>query len=341
MNEPDLGVRCSAGNPEESRQALASLEHSPSKLIVGPIALVALYSLGAGDAVTKAFGKLGVAQSTIDELQQIINGRKAMWSEREHMSVGKQGNRYVRSVITPEDVKRNIDYLEDVVKWTRKNCDILPCAATLQINLLQKQELDDLFQPSFIDSLLIASQPGYLLLSDDERLRSYANTNFSADAGTDFHIDGVWTQAVLKHCVNKQLLDKAEYDKMTLKLICSNYYHISFDGDVLIEAARQSDWNASEPYSIVVRTLGNQRTDLLMAMSASVDFLYRLWIEPIPRMQREYLTLQLFGGLTAGRSTREVLNTLASGIGERFTLNPLAERDIRRLIQIYAETRLV
>ena len=339
MSKPDLGVRCNSGNPEESRQALALLDNRPSKLIVAPISLITLHRLGAADTVVKAFGKLGIAQSTIDELQHVINEREGMWSDREHMSVGKEGDRYVRSVFTADQVTRDIDYLKGIVKWTRENCDILPCTAALNINQLLKQELDDLFQPSFLDSLLIASQSGHLLLSDDERLRSYANTNFSVDAGIDFHIDGVWTQAVLKHCVDKKLLDKAEYDKMTLKLICSNYYHILFDGDVLIEAARQSDWNASEPYSIVVRTLGNQRTDLLVAISVSVDFLYKLWMEPIPRMQCEHLTLQLFGGLTSHRSTREVLNLLASGIGERFTLNPLAEQDILSLIEIYVETR--
>ena len=339
MSKPDLGVRCNSGNPEESRQALALLDNRPSKLIVAPISLITLHRLGAADTVVKAFGTLGIAQSTIDELQHVINEREGMWSDREHMSVGKEGDRYVRSVFTADQVTRDIDYLKGIVKWTRENCDILPCTAALNINQLRKQELDDLFQPFFIDTLFIATQPGYLLLSDDERLRSYAITNFSVDAGTDFHVNGVWTQAVLKHCVNKKLLDKAEYDKMTLKLICSNYYHMSFNGDVLIEAARLSDWNASEPFSIVVRTLANQRTDLFVALSASVDFLFRLWIEPIPRTQREYLTLQLFGGLTAGRSTREVSNLLASGISERFTLNPLAEQDILSLIEIYVETR--
>ena len=73
----------------------------------------------------------------------------------------------------------------------------------------------------------------------------------------------------------------------------------------------------------------------------AVDFLYKLWVEPIPVKQREYLTLELFGGLTLGRRTREVLVLLVSAIGERFILIPLAEQDILALIQIYGETRHV
>ena len=257
MNKPDLGIRCSAGDLEESIQAHNLLENPVSKIIVDPISLLTIHRLGAADTVVRAFGKLGIAQSTIDELQYIINEREGMWSEREHMNVGKEGDRYVKSVITPEAVRRDIEDLKGIVNWIWGNCDILPCSAALEINHHSRQKLNDLFQAVFIDTLLIASEPGYLLLSDDERLRSYAKTNFSVDAGTNLHVDGVWTQAVLEHCVNEHLLDKAEYDKMIIKLVCSHYYHTVFDADVLMEAAEQSNWIPSEPYTTLVKTLGD------------------------------------------------------------------------------------
>jgi len=52
--------------------------------------------------------------------------------------------------------------------------------------------------PLFVDTLLIASEPGNLLYSDDERLRSFAKT--------EFKVDGVWTQTVLMHCLNINLI---------------------------------------------------------------------------------------------------------------------------------------
>ena len=228
MSKPDLGVRCSIGNPEEKAQALALFGDPQPKLVVDLISLITLHRLGASDAVIKAFGKLSIAQSTIDELQQIINEREGMWSKREGMGVGKPEDQYVKSVINPEEVRHSIEYLEDILKWIRENCEVHPCTAALQMNQLRKQELDNLLQPLFIDPLLLASQPGHLLLSDDEPLRSYAKTAFNHHAGANFHIDGVWTQVVLEHCVSKNLLDKAEYDKMTIKLVCSHYYHTSF-----------------------------------------------------------------------------------------------------------------
>ena len=90
MSKPDLGVRCSSGDFEERRQALALLGDSHPKLVVGLISLMTIHGIGAADTVIKAFGKLGIAQSTIDELQDIINEKEGMWSKREGMSIGNK-----------------------------------------------------------------------------------------------------------------------------------------------------------------------------------------------------------------------------------------------------------
>ena len=76
MSKPDLGIRCSVGNPEERNQALVLLNDSQPKLVVDIISLMTIYGIGAANTIIKAFGKLRVAQSTIDELQRIINDKK-------------------------------------------------------------------------------------------------------------------------------------------------------------------------------------------------------------------------------------------------------------------------
>ena len=97
ISNPDLGIRCCVGNLEEKTQAFTLLEASQPKLVVDIIALITLHCLEAADTVVNAFGKLGVAQSTIDELQRIIH-EKQMGSDREGMIVGKQGDRYVNTL---------------------------------------------------------------------------------------------------------------------------------------------------------------------------------------------------------------------------------------------------
>ena len=316
-NDPDLGIRCCIGNPAERNQACALSENSQPKLVVDIISLITLYCLEAADTVVRAFGKLGVAQSTIDGLQRIIY-EKEMGSDR-------------------EEVQREIEHLKDLIKWIRENCEVQPVTAALQINQLRKRKFDDAFQSFFIDTLLIASQPDHLLLSDDGRLRQYAKTNFSNDIGTDFDIDGVWTQVVLEHCVNRDILDRSEYNKMIIKLVCSNYYYTEFDAEVLLEAARQSDWKPSGPYEFLVQVLGDQTVHLPSALNVATDFLFQLWNQSILSNQSKSLTFCLLEGLTSGRNTRIVLNQLAKRIRGRSRLYSLAEARILSLIQEYIQ----
>ena len=267
----------------------------------------------------------------------MIHEQESMWSQREGMSIEKQGNRYVRHMINPDDVKRSVERLKDLIKWIGENCKVLPCTAMLHMNLFQKQKLDDILQPLFMDTLLIATQPGHLLLSDDERLRFYAKTNFNSDAGTNFQIEGVWTQVVLEHCLSQNALDKVMYNKMVIQLVCSNYYHTEFGTDVLMEALKQANWNLAEPYNSLVQALGGQKMSLQKALNVAVDFLFKIWEEQIPYNQLKFVTLGLLAGLTSGRNTRQVLNQLEYLIQNKHTLFFPIENRILRQIQIYEQ----
>ena len=337
INKPDLGIRCFVGSAEEKSQALNLLKELKPKLVVDIISLITLHCLEAADIVVKTFGKLAVAQSTIDGLLQIIHEQESMWSQQEGMSIEKQGNQYVRHMINPEDVKRSIERLNELIKWIRENCDVLPCTPALQMNQLRKRKLDEKFHPIFFDTLLIAAQPGHLLLSDDEHLRFYAKTNFNNDAGTNFEIKGVWTQVVLEHCLNLNVLDKAKYDKMVIQLVCSNYYHTEFDTDVLMEALKQANWNLAEPYNSLVQALREPKMSLQEALNVSVDFLFKIWEEPIPYSQLKFVTLGLLAGLTSGRNTRAVLNRLEYLIQNKHVLFFPIENRIIRQIQLFEQ----
>ena len=339
MGNPELGIRCSIGDIEERSSVLNLLNHSHPKLVVDIISLITLHSLDAADIVVSTFGKLCIAQSTIDELQSIISEREGMWSKREGMIVGKKGNQYVKQIINPEETKQGIEHLKNIIHWIRENCEVGHATVGSEMNQLRRRELNDMLQQHFLDTVLLASQPGYLLYSDDGRLRHYAKTSLNSDAGTNFKIDGVWTQVLLEHCVKQNFLDKADYDEMTIKLVCSHYYHTVFDADLLLEIAKQTNWKLSEPYNSFVLALGRERMHLQSALEVSVDFLFTLWEESISFRQKEFLTLGLLTGLTYGRNAHTVLSQFEYLIQNRHTLFLPVEnsilRQIRNFQQIY------
>lgn len=339
IGNPELGIRCSIGGIEERSSTLNRLNDSKPKLVVDIISLITLHSLDAADIVVSAFGKLCIAQSTIDELQRIISEREGMWSKREGMIVGKEGNRYVKQIINPEEMKQGIKYLKDIIHWIRNNCEVGQDPVMSQMNQLRRRELNDMLQQHFLDTVLLATQQDHLLFSDDGRLRHYAKTSLNSEAGTNFQIEGVWTQVLLEHCVNENLLDKTDYDEMTIKLVCSRYYHTMFDADLLMEVAKRSNWKLSEPYNSFVLALGEERMNLQSALDVCVDFLFPLWDESISFRQKEFLTLGLLTGLTYGRDSRIVLNRLEYLIQNKhrlfFPVENSILRQTRNFQQIY------
>lgn len=339
MSNPELGIWCSIGDIEEKTDALKLLHQSQPKLVIDIISLITLHSLDAADLIVCTFGKLCVAQSTIDELQRIIIEREGMWSQREGMVIGKKGKRYVKQIISPEETKRSIEYLKNLIDWIRENCEVGEATVGSEMNQLRRRELNDMLQPHFLDTVLLASQSGHLLFSDDGRLRHYAKTSLNSYAGTNFQIYGVWTQILLEHCVKQNILDKAAYDEMTIKLVCSRYYHTKFDADLLMEVAKRSNWKLSEPYNSFVLALGEERMNGQSALDVAVDFLFTLWEESISFRQKEFLTLGLLTGLTYGRNADTVLGTLIYLIQNKHTnFLPIENsilRQIRNFQQIY------
>ncbi len=337
MSNPELGIRSSIGDIEERTNAQNLLNHSQPKLVVDIISLITLHCLDAEDIVVSTFGKLYIAQSTIDELQRIISEREGMWSKREGMIVGKKGKQYIKQIIKPEETKQGIEYLKNIIHWIRNNCEVGQATAGSEMNQLRRRELNDMLQQHFLDTVLLASQPGHLLFSDDGRLRHYAKTSLNSDAGTNFQIDGVWTQVLLEHCVKQNLLDKADYDEMTIKLVCSNYYHTQFDADLLMEVAKRSNWKISEPYNSFVLALGEERMNGQSALDVSVDFLFTLWDESISIRQKEFLTLGLLTGLTYGQNAHTVLSQLENLIQNKHTLFLPIENSILRRINEFKQ----
>jgi hypothetical protein len=249
------------------------------------------------------------------------------------MSIGKEGERFVRSEITGEEVKKMIEYFEEMISWVGKNCEVVPIKGALDIPRERKGPLTEMLGGSFLDTILISTESGNLLFSDDERLRTFAKSEFG--------VDGVWTQILLMFALNEKAIEKSRYNEVILNLICAHYYHIGIDADILIEAARKSDWAPSYPYTTILKLLGSDRSDITSALAVSTAFLYELWKQPILPERRDYLIYELLNVVTVGRDRRRILTKLIGMIRGRFLLLPLEERRIISIIELWQRLHLV
>jgi hypothetical protein len=318
INDTDIGLKCCLGNFEERSIAMSQLLDKP-KLVIDIISLITLHLLDIKDLVLNSFG-IYIVQSTNDLLKRIIEERKAfsgeslkIWEENGNLSFFK---------ISEEDSKKGIQYLEKLLDWTKNNCEIVPCTMALNINARRKEKLDKLFGASFVDTIIVSSQPGYLLYSDDFVLRNFANI--------EFNVNGVWTQAILMYCLEANQLNKEEYNKIIIKLAGLNFYHTSVDANILIEAAKQSNWLPLNSYLKVINTL--RYSDELSTLTVATNFLYQLWQYVIASELRECLVFSLLNAITVERNVDYIISKLSDTIIQRFSLSPLKAIQVILLI---------
>ena len=151
----------------------------------------------------------------------------------------------------------------------------------LQMNQLRKRELDEMFHPIFF---------GYSSYRDSARgICCFRTMNVFDSMQRQILIvmqeqisklTVCVTQVVLEHCLNQNVLDQNDYDKMTIQLVCSHYYHTEFGTETLMEALKQANWNLAEPYNSLVQAFGEQGMSLQKALNMAVDFLFKIWEEP-------------------------------------------------------------
>lgn len=331
-SNPELGIICCIGSSEE-RNLANSVIANGGKLIADPISIMTLHVINAGDLVVKRFGKLGIAQSTVDLISDTITERKGIQSKG-FMIVSKEGDKFVRQEISAEDIKRNLEHLEKVMDWISVNCEIIPCKAALSVKRQQRQQLEQLIGPSSIETILIASESGHILYSDDERLRSLAKR--------EFNTDGVWTQVLLMKCLDDGILDRGKYNESVIQLANYSYRHTSIDAYVLIEAARQSGWSPKPPYTTILRILGGQYSNESSALIVGINFLYELWKQPaILAQQRDQTILALLDVITSRRNPRIIMEKLTKLLKRRFYIIPLALREVLSVIDMWGKAHIV
>ncbi|MEN6554196.1 MAG: hypothetical protein ABFC34_15060 [Methanobacterium sp.] len=243
VNNPNLDLKCySKGNNENS-----NVLSTANKLIIDLVSLLTIHETKTKDFVVKTFGKLGIAQSTIDEIIQALNYQKIL---------KERGSAY--SEMTPDDevklhdihsklIERNINYLEDLLVWIEHNCEVLSCRGALKINRNKRVQFNNLLSKSFMDTILIASDEGNLLYSDDGPLRLIAKEKFD--------VNGIWTQAVLLECLKRNNLKIDGYNKAIVKLLSFDYNSTYYNAQIIITAAEESEWISSNPYNTVINVI--------------------------------------------------------------------------------------
>jgi nucleoside phosphorylase len=324
-NDSTLGIFCCSGNGNERDEAIQSLNLN-CKLIIDPIALQTVYSLGIGDIIVKKFGKFGITQSTIDLIHSAIlnyKGQKA----RGYMTIFQIGDNLGYVPISPDQIKKARENLEKMLEWVRLKCEIIPCYPALNLKSTKKEEYNNLFGESSTDTILVASQPNYILFSDDGLLQAIAKQLYSCSC--------VWTQVLLMDLFASNMITSDQLEKFTIQLILRHYFHTSVNSYVLLKAAELAEWDIKSPFIEVLECLKEGKSDIDSSTSVGIQFTELLWQKPEKIDSRNVLLVKLLHDLTVQREKSYIINNFNQSIIHSDKLSPIEKYEILDLIELF------
>ena len=324
-------IHCWSNPHEKFDDALARLKRG-GLVVIDVVSLLTLHHLGIADGAVRALGKFGIARSTFELLRQIVEECQGRELDG-YSTFGMVNGQRVMQQFTQEQVTQKRSRFEQIIAWVRSNCDIFPCRRALAISRDDRENRIKLLGLSFVDTVLIAGEPGRIFYSDDQWLRYYAQ----AESG----VGGVWTQVVLNYCLQQKYLDDAKYRDVTLQLIYWGYDYTCVDTEILLEGARRAGWNVQLHYTAVLKVLENRQTSPDYAVFVATEFLYKLYNEDIVPHHRDYLILVLLKALTANRSQSSIVNNLTLKVKNRFVTLPFIKKAILKVIRIWQDTQTI
>ena len=234
--------------------------------------------------------------------------------------------------VTQQDVEDDLLSIERLIKWIKGHCDVLPWSPALATKREERKELAEVTGEESLQTVLVAVEPDRFLFSDDLRLRQLAKA--------EFDVDGLSTQSVLMYAVATGTIDADRHKKAVVQLANAGFIHTSIDAQVLLEAARQAAWTPAAPFENVVAMLGADHCVENSAVGVAADFLHLLWQQSVLPRSTDYLILRLLDELASKRHSFRVTDKLLDALSNRFTVNPVAEAELVKLINAWRAIRI-
>lgn len=331
LNDPARSIRCYDGAQQTMAAAAALLDQVP-RLVCDPMSVLVLKILEIAPAIVARLGKLLVPQSLLDAAQAGLLGASEL-GRRPQMSLHYADGQYYRRENTVAELEQKRAFWLELLAFVDAYCEITPCWGALKIPRRTRIEQSKLLDAASLEAVLLAKEPGRVLLSDDAMLRGLA--------GAEYGVPGVWTQAVLLNLQDCGLLEKRKYADATITLVRAGFTFVTINGEVLLASAELDAWAPGETFRMLTSLLGSSSVEFSSAVAASTDFIGRLWNSAATEISRNALLMVLLNALSSGRRRKMVAKGVERALRARFQFAPTVVNETVAVLRVWEATRLV
>jgi tetratricopeptide (TPR) repeat protein/DNA-binding Xre family transcriptional regulator len=324
-------IRCVSPETGLLAKTLATLG-SKSTVVVDLTALGTLHLLGIADQVltSRAF-RFVISPATFTELQQLR--AKSRFSTA-HGTMYYESGRHYFDETSEEQSEQQRAVFEAYMACIEKNVSVTPVPQVATLAPERRELLEKVLGRYGVESVLLASSPGYILWTDDFAAAEVAKSEFGAERA--------WTQAIVEHIANAGLVDRRVADEAYAKLVGFKYQSTHFTGTVMIAALRVSNGSVDAfPMRQIIRAFESiPSTNVNIAFRLLAEFILRMTLEPFLPETKCIATKTLLSTFSTDVGTLAQLESFRSQCAGLMTLNPMAQADFIRCFDQWKKERV-
>jgi tetratricopeptide (TPR) repeat protein len=275
-----------------------------------------------------------VSQSSLQEFRELIQELEQS-AVTGSLNIGKsKAGRYLKGIQSPEDIRNQIAHYQNIINWSERNCEILPCQAALQMNAHRKAELDKAVGESTIDSILTAQEQNCLLYSEDAILREVAAVENKVNGIAGFIF-------VLFLKVNRKI-SAQRYIIIMTDLFALHYKGMPTEVGILMEATRRAKYKPGWPLNYALEGLVSPLADDVYTLRLVCKYLVAIYKERIQVIfdqdivvLREQLVISVLKVLEGNFDLKRSQQDILSGLIEQSSLHDENAAVIGQILRRY------
>jgi transcription elongation GreA/GreB family factor len=322
-------VKCCIGSPEERDQGLKALQTAKA-VVVDMSALATLRLLGMEKVLASTKFRFLISERTWIAFQEMRFDAR-VHSAPGGMLVFKDGKHMIYQETTEEKAQHSQKDVE-FVQFIERVTEIRSAPGLAAIEPEKRQALEKFFGSYGAESIVLASSPDYVLWTDD-----LIQAQLSAH---EFGTRRVWTQLVLGTLTDSGLLNPGEYREASAKLIGMEFVVTLFDCLTMCTAFALAQWAVERsPAAQVLRIFSNPAADLQSLMRIYVEFIIRLYREPVTPEIRCSVTQVFLDTLAVRPGSMPLLLSLRKMSDRLFGINEVGRLQFERCFDSWLKGR--
>ena len=301
--KPSAKIKCCLGSPLERSQALEALRVAKG-MVLDLTAIATVATLDVLKILENRFVPLVVSRSTVLDLEQLANAEAE--KPKESGFLGKQGGRYVLLEDSDAEQRRRVKRFRELLDVLNKSCQVVVCPGLAGLDPEKREILTKAFGQHGAESILLASEPGRVLWTDDSVLAGLAQKEFG--------VRRVWTQVYLQALAEAGAIDPQAFFDATAKLAGCGYYFTSMNiASMLAAHSLASGDPKGWPLKQVLESFEDEAISSRDSLSLFAQYLAQVFKEGIGSHQEDILVqiLDHLGNRTSGtalvRALRQIL----------------------------------